>query len=163
MEVYTIFGSENRGGLMFDAILSGGPGGKLNQLKWMSGRGRCCASANFNVLSQHCQKKAEKKNISGKLAVKKKTVRWRPKTKSKARHWGLAPTQPPLLSRGASPPRTRVFNFSEYEPCKTCYLEVYIIFGPENPEMLTIFGSETLEVITIFGSENLRSVYYFRI
>ena len=28
MEVYTIFGSENLGGLMFDAILSGGPGGE---------------------------------------------------------------------------------------------------------------------------------------
>ena len=28
MEVYTIFGSENLGGLIFDVILSGGPGGK---------------------------------------------------------------------------------------------------------------------------------------
>ena len=31
MEVYTIFESENLGGLMFDAILSGGPGGEAPQ------------------------------------------------------------------------------------------------------------------------------------
>ena len=33
---------------------------------------------------------------------------------------------------GAKLPRPPVLNFSEYEPCRICYLDVYTIFGPEN-------------------------------
>ena len=32
----------------------------------------------------------------------------------------------------ASPPGPPVLDFSEYEPCRTCYLEVYTIFVFEN-------------------------------
>ena len=64
---------------------------------------------------------------------------------------GLAAPPTPLLSR-ASPPGPPVLNFSEYERCRTCYLEVY-----------TIFEHETVELFTIFGSEHLGSVYYYRI
>ena len=100
--------------------------------------------------------------------------------------------QTPLLSRDASPLGPLVLNFSEYEPCRTCSLEVYTIFPFKNLgivyyfrlrkpwkcllfsdlktlEVFTIFGSENLEVlpvfgsVTILGSENCGSVHYFRI
>ena len=45
---------------------------------------------------------------------------------------GLAAPPTLLLSWGASPPGPAVLNFSEYDPCGTCYSEVYTTFGPEN-------------------------------
>ena len=87
--------------------------------------------------------------------------------------WPGAP-QTSLLSRGASPSGFPVFNFFEYEPCRTCYLEVYTIFGAENigsvyyfriwkPWKCILFsGLKTVEVYTIFGNENRGSVYYYR-
>ena len=41
---------------------------------------------------------------------------------------GLAALQTPLLSREASPTRSPILTFYEYELCKTCYLEVYTTF-----------------------------------
>ena len=109
--------------------------------------------------------------------------------------WGLAPSKTARLSRGASLPGSPVtgapsFDLSECDPCRTCCLEVYTIFGTENPgsvhyfrdrkpfkcillselktlEVYTIFGIlfselKTMEVHTFFGSENLGSVYYFQ-
>ena len=75
---------------------------------------------------------------------------------------GLAAPPTPLLSR-ASPPGPPVLNFSEYERCRTCYLEVYTIFGVEMRGRVYIFSDlKTLEVHTICGSDYLGSVYYFR-
>ena len=94
-----------------------------------------------------------------------------------------------LLSQGLRPPGPPVLNFSEWalkDMIQILILEVFTIFGPENPEVFTIFGFEnrgsahyfriwepwkcslfsdlkTVEVFTIFGSENRGSVHYFRI
>ena len=46
---------------------------------------------------------------------------------------GLAAPQTAVLSWEASPPGPPVLNSSEYDSCGTCYLEVYTMFGPENP------------------------------
>ena len=78
---------------------------------------------------------------------------------------GLAPPKRPCFPR-ASPRGHPAMNFSEYEPCRTCTLEVFTIFGSENRgrvhysliwkpwKCFLLSDLETLEVFTIFGSEN---------
>ena len=87
---------------------------------------------------------------------------------------GPAASETSLLSQGASPPVLPVLNFSEYEPCRTCYLEVYTIFRSESRGSVDYFWIgrpwkcilllilKTLELYNIFRTENYGSEYYFR-
>ena len=75
-----------------------------------------------------------------------------------------SPLDPPAFP-GSFASRTPVPNISEYEPCRTWFLEVYTIFGPGNPGSVHYFpiwkpwkcslfsDLKTVEVFTIVGSE----------
>ena len=71
-----------------------------------------------------------------------------------------------MLSLAASPPGAPVLNFSEDEPCRTCYVEVYTNCGSEHLGSVYNFRDwkpwkrillselKTLEVHTIIETEN---------
>ena len=65
---------------------------------------------------------------------------------------GLAAPQPPLLSRGASPPDSLSLISLNMSLVRHITLKCILLSD-----------LKTAEVYTIFGSENPGSVYYFRI